>query len=318
MNQGPVQGRARTAVRQVEIGDGESGQRIDNFLAKHLKGVPKSHIYRILREGQVRVNRGRIKPDYKLQTGDTVRIPPVRVAEEGAPMRLPDTVLNRLRESILYEDDALLILDKPSGLAVHAGSNLPFGVIEALRALRPEAPFLELAHRLDRDTSGCLILAKQRPALLHLHGLLKNGNIEKRYLLLVAGKWQGGAREVSAALDKNAVRGGERMVQVSDTGRVAVTRFRPVERYKEATLLEALLDTGRTHQIRVHAAHIGHPLAGDDKYGDADFNRRMAGFGLKRLFLHAQSVSFAMPGGKAIDVSTPLSADLKQVLDGLT
>lgn len=318
MNQGPVQGRARTAVRQVEIGDGESGQRIDNFLAKHLKGVPKSHIYRILREGQVRVNRGRIKPDYKLQTGDTVRIPPVRTPEEGAPMRLPDAVLNRVRASILYEDDALLILDKPSGLAVHAGSNLPFGVIEALRALRPDAPFLELAHRLDRDTSGCLILAKQRPALLHLHNLLKNGAIEKRYLLLVAGQWQGGTREVRAALDKNAVRGGERVVQVSDTGRVAVTRFRPVERYKEATLLEALLDTGRTHQIRVHAAHIGHPLAGDDKYGDADFNRRMGGVGLKRLFLHAQSVSFVMPSGKAIDVSTPLSADLKQVLDGLS
>ncbi len=318
MNQGPELGRARTAVRQVEIGAGECGQRIDNFLAKHLKGVPKSHIYRILREGQVRVNRGRIKPDYKLQTGDTVRIPPVRTPEEGAPMRLPDAVLNRLRESILYEDDALLILDKPSGLAVHAGSNLPFGVIEALRALRPEAPFLELAHRLDRDTSGCLILAKQRPALLHLHGLLKNGAIEKRYLLLVAGQWQGGAREVRAALDKNAVRGGERVVQVSDTGREAVTRFRPVERFKEATLLEALLDTGRTHQIRVHAAHIGHSLAGDDKYGNTDFNRRMSEFGLKRLFLHAQSVSFAMPGGKAIAVSTPLSVDLKQVLDGLS
>lgn len=317
MNQGPAQGRPRTAVRQVEIGAGESGQRIDNFLTKHLKGVPKSHIYRILRDGQVRVNGGRIKPAYRLQGGDTVRIPPVRTPEEGAPIRPPDSVLKRLDEAILYEDEALLILDKPSGLAVHAGSNLPFGVIEALRVMRPNAEFLELAHRLDRDTSGCLILAKQRPALLHLHKLLKSGDIEKRYLLLVAGKWQGGAREVREALEKNAVRGGERMVQVSETGRQAITQFRPVARYCDATLLEALLDTGRTHQIRVHATHIGHPLAGDDKYGDAEFNRLMANRGLKRLFLHAQAVSFAMPNGKAIDISTPLSADLKQVLDGL-
>ena len=317
MNQGPAQGRPRTAVRQVEIGAGESGQRIDNFLTKHLKGVPKSHIYRILRDGQVRVNGGRIKPAYRLQGGDTVRIPPVRTPEEGVPIRPPDGVLKRLRDAILYEDEALLILDKPSGLAVHAGSNLPFGVIEALRIMRPGAEFLELAHRLDRDTSGCLILAKQRPALLHLHKLLKSGDIEKRYLLLAAGKWQGGAREVREALEKNAVRGGERMVQVSETGRQAVTRFRPVARYRDATLLEALLDTGRTHQIRVHATHIGHPLAGDDKYGDAEFNRLMAGRGLKRLFLHAQAVSFVMPNGKAIDISTPLSADLKQVLDGL-
>ena len=317
MNPASPPGRPRSAVRQVDIGASETGQRIDNFLAKHLKGVPKSHIYRILREGQVRVNRGRIKADYRLQTGDTVRIPPVRMAEEGAPVRPPDSVLQRLRAAILYEDEALLILNKPSGLAVHAGSQLPFGVIECLRALRPDAPFLELAHRLDRETSGCLILAKQRPALLQVQQLLKTGAVEKRYLLLAAGKWQGGAREVRAALEKNAVRGGERMVQVSDSGRHALTRFRPVDRFRTATLLEALLDTGRTHQIRVHAAHIGHPLAGDDKYGDSDFNRLMAGYGLKRLFLHAQSVAFTLPGGPSIDVSTPLSDDLKQVLDRL-
>lgn len=317
MNPASPPGRPRSAVRQVDIGASETGQRIDNFLAKHLKGVPKSHIYRILREGQVRVNRGRIKADYRLQTGDTVRIPPLRLAEEGAPVRPPDSILQRLRSAILYEDDALLILNKPSGLAVHAGSQLPFGVIECLRALRPEAPFLELAHRLDRETSGCLILAKQRPALLQVHQLLKAGALEKRYLLLAAGKWQGGAREVRAALEKNAVRSGERMVQVSDSGRYALTRFQPVDRFRAATLLEALLDTGRTHQIRVHAAHIGHPLAGDDKYGDSDFNRLMAGYGLKRLFLHAQSVGFTLPGGISIDVSTPLSDDLKQVLDRL-
>ncbi len=304
-------------MQWVEIPAEQAGQRIDNFLQRFLKGVPKSRIYRLLRKGEVRVNRSRTRPEYRVRSGDQVRIPPLRVAAaretapgaEGAAWLLG---------SILYEDDRLLVLNKPAGMAVHGGSGLSFGVIEALRALRPDAPYLELVHRLDRDTSGCLLIAKRRSELRTLHELLRNGQVEKRYLLLVQGGWRAGRREVKVALRKNLLRGGERMVQVDPQGKAAVTRFRLLESYAGASLLEAELKTGRTHQIRVHAAHAGHPLAGDDKYGDAVFNREMRARGLKRLFLHAHYVAFRdVERDRAIEVSAPLGADLRSVIQQL-
>jgi 23S rRNA pseudouridine955/2504/2580 synthase len=307
----------RPAVQWVEISAEEAGQRIDNFLQRCLKGVPKSRIYRLLRKGEVRVNKGRTKPEYRIQRGDQVRVPPVRMAAVGSPAPSVKEA-DRLLDAVLYEDERLLVLNKPAGMAVHGGSGLSFGVIEALRALRPAAPFLELVHRLDRDTSGCLLIAKRRSELRTLHELLRNGEVEKRYLLLVQGEWRQGQREVRAALKKNLLRGGERLVQIDPAGKDAVTRFRLLESYPGASLLEAELKTGRTHQIRVHAAHAGHPLAGDDKYGDAGFNRQMRALGLKRLFLHAHFVAFRdAERGRAVAVSAPMSADLRNVIQQL-
>ncbi len=305
------------AARVVTVDDDQDGQRIDNFLARILKGVPKSHIYRVLRKGEVRVNKGRVKPEYRLRAGDQVRVPPVRTAERAAS-RIPDSLCRELEAAVLYEDADVLVVNKPSGIAVHAGSGLRFGIIEALRQARPQLSFLELVHRLDRETSGCLLLAKNRPALNALHEQLRTGQVEKRYLALVAGAWQGGKRTVSAPLRKNALRGGERVVAVDETGKEAVTHFSLVQNFPVAALVEASIDTGRTHQIRVHAAHIGHPLAGDDKYGDDAFNRRLRGLGLKRLFLHAHALAFERPGGQGeLHVSAPLGEDLKQVLETL-
>lgn len=301
----------------VEIQTEQDGQRLDNFLITHLKGVPKSHIYRIVRKGDVRVNKGRIKPDYRLQIGDAVRIPPLRLSDnsEKEIVSLGARVLQRLSDSILYEDDGLLILNKPSGIAVHGGSGLSYGAIEALRVLYPNAPFLELVHRLDRDTSGCLMIAKKRSTLRRLHELLRSGGMNKRYLALVKGRWQGGSRTVNAALRKNTLQSGERMVFVDAEGKEAISVFQPHTVYTEASLMHITLMHGRTHQIRVHARHIHHPIAGDEKYGDDDFNRRMQNKGLKRLFLHAHSLAFQIPDtGQKIDVSAPLSADLQQVL----
>jgi 23S rRNA pseudouridine955/2504/2580 synthase len=307
----------RPAVQWVEISAEEAGQRIDNFLQRCLKGVPKSRIYRLLRKGEVRVNKGRTRPEYRIQRGDQVRIPPVRMAAVGSPAPSVKEA-DRLLDAVLYEDERLLVLNKPAGMAVHGGSGLSFGVIEALRALRPAAPFLELVHRLDRDTSGCLLIAKRHSELRTLHELLRNGQVEKRYLLLVQGEWRQGQREVRAALKKNLLRGGERLVQIDPEGKDAVTRFRLLESYPGASLLEAELKTGRTHQIRVHAAHAGHPLAGDDKYGDAGFNRQMRALGLKRLFLHAHYVAFRdADRGRAVAVSAPMSADLRNVIQQL-
>ncbi len=307
----------KNGVQKVQVTPEQAGQRIDNFLLGRLKGVPKSRIYRLLRRGEVRVNRGRIKPTYRIQSGDEVRIPPVRVAEteQGAPQR---GLVARIEAAIIYEDARLLVLNKPAGVAVHGGSGISHGVIEALRAARPNAPFLELVHRLDRETSGCLIIAKKRSALRNLHQLLREGGMEKRYLALVQGSWQGGAQMVQAPLRKNLLKGGERMVRVDPEGKSARTQFRPLTHFRGATLMEVLLDTGRTHQIRVHAAHVGHPLAGDEKYGDAAFNQRLRELGLKRLFLHAQSLSFQEPGREQeVHVSAPLSDELRAVLDTL-
>jgi 23S rRNA pseudouridine955/2504/2580 synthase len=305
---------ARPAVQWLEISSELAGQRIDNFLLRHLKGVPKSRIYRLLRKGEVRVNRARKGPDYRLQAGDELRIPPVRRAERkpGAPSAAG---LERLSSCIVYEDDRLLVLDKPSGMAVHGGSGQRFGVIEGLRALRPKAPFLELVHRLDRDTSGCLMVAKKRSELRAVHELLRSGAVKKKYLLLAWGDWSQGPYDIEAPLKKNQLQGGERLVVVNPEGKQAHTQFRFLDAYPHASMMEAELKTGRTHQIRVHALHAGHPLAGDPKYGDRNWNAILRQQGLKRLFLHAHYVAFQdRERHREIEVSAPLSDDLRKLI----
>ncbi len=306
-----------TAVRMVEVDEGSAGQRIDNFLLKTLKGVPKTRIYRILRKGEVRVNKKRIKPDYRLNLGDLVRIPPVTMSDKPAPARPADRVLKQLTDSILYEDEGLLVLNKPSGLAVHGGSGLAYGVIEGLWALRPEARFLELAHRLDRDTSGCLVIAKKRSVLRAFHELLREGGMDKIYLALVMGRWKGGGKRVDAPLRKNELKSGERVVRVSKDGKPSSTIFTPVTLYNGCSLMRVKLLTGRTHQVRVHAQYSGHPIAGDDKYGDDGFNREMAGQGLKRLFLHAAELHFTLPEHGTVHVEAPLDESLQNLLTNL-
>ena len=302
----------------VEVTDAHAGQRIDNFLLRRLKGVPKSRIYRILRKGEVRVNKSRIKPEYKLCDGDVVRIPPVRVAQENSPTHVSDSLSHILSNSVLYEDDRLLVINKPSGLAVHGGSGISQGLIEALRVMRPEARFLELVHRLDRDTSGCVMVAKKRSMLRYLHEQLRNGTIDKRYFALAAGRWPNRRKVVSAPLEKNTLQSGERMVRVSVDGKKSVTEFSIVARYDRATLVEAKPITGRTHQIRVHALHVGHPLIGDDKYGDQEICRLFKTKGLNRLFLHAASLKVPMPEEEAdLCVTAKLSPELQSVLDSL-
>jgi len=316
----PVQAVSPKA-RIVEVDDERAGQRIDNFLLASLKGVPKSRIYRMLRKGEVRVNKGRIKASYRLQSGDKVRIPPVRVAETAASVSPGQRVLKRIEAGIIAEEKGFLLLNKPSGIAVHGGSGLNYGVIEALRILRPEAPYLELVHRLDRDTSGCLLIAKRRSVLRELHHLLREGEMDKRYLALVKGRWQGGERRVDAPLLKNTLRSGERVVTVSSEGKSAVSIFRPVTVFAHASLVEVSLLTGRTHQIRVHAASIGHPIAGDEKYGDTEFDREMKKYGVRRLFLHARSLGFSLQGldeqAPIHQFTAPLDDELEAVLNSL-
>ncbi len=306
-------------VRYVEIDESRAGQRLDNFLIATLKGVPRSHIYRILRKGEVRINRGRVKPDYRLESGDMVRIPPVRLS---TPSDIdPEQTAEKfawLQQRILYEDDDLMVVNKPSGLPVHSGSGVSIGLIEALRHVRVQESSLELAHRLDRETSGCLVITKNRRAMLAMHRMLRHGGIEKHYLALVKGAWRGGAREVSLALEKNRPRSGEHMVEVTDDGKEARSVFIPHRRFGSATLMEIKLLTGRTHQARVHAAHLGHPIAGDDKYGDREFNRRLQRLGLRRLFLHAQSLTFMHPQTDSkIDIEAPLPDELTLLLERL-
>jgi 23S rRNA pseudouridine955/2504/2580 synthase len=309
-------------VQIVEISAEESGQRIDNYLMCQLKGVPKSLVYRIVRKGEVRVNKGRIKPDYRLKAGDMVRIPPVRQAEKKAPAKVSDKLLRQLESSILFEDKRILVINKPSGLAVHGGSGLNYGLIEVLREIRPNDKNLELVHRLDRDTSGCLIIAKKRSALRRLHEQLREGSMDKRYFTLVKGKWKGTSKWVDAPLLKNVVRSGERLVFVDDRGKDARTQFMPYSVSEEASLMSVKLDTGRTHQIRVHAQHIGYPIAGDNKYGDEEFNRQLKSKGLKRLFLHAFSLKFHLPDVETgedtpIYVEAPLEKALVNTLNRL-
>ncbi|HEX5339342.1 MAG TPA: 23S rRNA pseudouridine(955/2504/2580) synthase RluC [Gammaproteobacteria bacterium] len=303
-------------VRRLSVSEDDSGQRLDNFLFRQLKGVPKGHVYRLLRTGQVRVNSRRVKPDYRLQAGDELRLPPVRQADPATPEQPRDWQRAALADAVLFEDASLLVLDKPAGMAVHGGSGQSLGVIEALRTMRPEQ--LELVHRLDRDTSGCLIVAKKRSALRALHASIREGRMEKRYLALLVGRWEGGERVVRVALEKNQMQGGERMVRVAAGGKAAESRFRPVSRFAGATLVEVTILTGRTHQIRVHAAHIGYPVAGDDKYGDREANKLFRSLGLKRMFLHAHMLGFAHPAsGEPVAASAPLDDGLRGVLDRL-
>lgn len=309
-------------VRLLEIDSEHAGQRIDNFLLTELKGVPRSKIYRLLRTGQVRVNKGRKKPHYKLASGDVIRIPPVTI-EERAPLQASTAAKDRLSSSILYEDKALIIINKPAGMAVHGGSGISVGVIEAFRQLRPECRFLELVHRLDRETSGCLILAKKRSALVRMHEMLRREHgksMQKTYLALLQGVWQGKKRKVSAPLEVNSRRSGERFVTVSDTGKEAISIFVPQKNFPQASasLVEIRLLTGRTHQARVHAQSIGQPIAGDDRYGDRAFNRRMKLEGLKRLFLHASKLRFKHPlDDTMLEIDAPLPEPLTQLLENL-
>lgn len=308
----------RLAPELVDIDAQHEGQRIDNFLTTYLKGVPKSFIYRVLRRGEVRVNKARIKPTYRLQEGDRVRIPPLRRGEPTASTAQPGkNLLELLNHSILYEDEGIVILNKPAGIAVHGGSGISFGIIEILRAARPQAPFLELVHRLDRDTSGCLIIAKKSSSLRHIHQLLREDGMEKRYVALLQGAWRGEERQVTAPLRKNVLQSGERVVRVAAEGKPSQTVFRPLRRWAGASLVEAMPLTGRTHQIRVHAAYLKQPIAGDEKYGDAGFNRAMQEKGLRRLFLHAASLRFSTAAGQRIEVTAPLDPALQQVLQGL-
>lgn len=303
-------------VEYRQIDATQAGQRLDNFLISKLKGVPRSHIYRILRKGQVRINSGRRAADYRLRAGDVVRIPPLRMAPADRPRAAAAD--GPLELCILYEDAHLMAVDKPAGLAVHGGSGVSLGLIEHLRSQRPRARFLELAHRLDRDTSGCLLLAKRRSALLGLHAQLREARVKKRYSALVQGRWDDEARHVELPLAKYRLRSGERMVEVSQGGKQAVTRFIAKQRFVDCTLVEIELLTGRTHQVRVHAAYLGHPVAGDRKYGDREFNQRMARLGLKRLFLHAGAVGFKHPHtGSRMVLKAPLPAEFTDLLDCL-
>ena len=314
-------GSASTGVRHVTIDAEYAGQRLDNFLRTRLKGVPKSAVYRAIRKGEVRINGKRCSADDRIQDGDVVRIPPMRVAETSdvvVPTKL-DKVQN-LNQRVLFEDEQLLVIDKPAGMAVHGGSGLQFGVIEALRALRPLAKHLELVHRLDRDTSGCLLIAKKRSVLTHLHEQLRNKTVEKKYWALVAGDWDNKVRKVTEPLKKNTLQSGERVVRVDEReGKPSETRFRILQRYQQGTLVEAFPVTGRTHQIRVHTACTGHPIACDDKYGDNAFTAQMQQIGLNRLFLHAKILSFIHPMTETtMRIEAPLDPSLEQALAKLT
>lgn len=306
------------AVQWVDIDAGHAGQRVDNFLLTYLKGVPKSLIYRILRTGEVRRNGGRVKAQDRLEEGDRLRIPPVRTPERDAPVIPVDALRHRIESRILFEDEDLIVLNKPSGIAVHGGSGLSYGVIEALRALRPEAKFLELVHRLDRETSGCLLLAKKRSALKDLHLQFREDDVNKVYLALLTGQWARSKQMVDAPLKKNVLKSGERMVKVARDGKSAMTNFKAIQKFRDATLVEASPITGRTHQIRVHAQHLGHPLAGDERYGQDAQNRFFKDLGLRRLFLHAKEAGFRHPrSGVPMKIEAPLDEELERFLKGL-
>ena len=306
----------KTSVNRYLVAEDAHGQRIDNYLLRLLKGVPKSHIYRILRSGEVRINSGRIGADYRLKTGDLLRVPPVRIAERPARSTPPFNA--GLEQAVIFEDEHLLVLDKPSGMAVHGGSGVSFGVIEQLRSQRPHARFLELVHRLDRDTSGLLLLAKKRVALTGLHEQLREGRVNKHYLALVNGLWKNHKQIVRLGLRKYVLASGERRVSVDPEGQSAHTIFELQQTWTGYSLLRAELKTGRTHQIRVHLAHLGFPITGDDKYGDFELNRRVAKLGLKRMFLHAHRMVFRHPAnGDVVALEAPMPLPLKMFLETL-
>ena len=304
-------------VQLVTATENDEGQRIDNYLFKAFKGVPKSHVYRVLRSGQVRVNRKRVDQTYRLVAGDVIRIPPVKTAQRDTP-RIPDA-----RFDILYEDDSILVINKPAGVAVHGGSGVSFGVIEQLRATRPDARFLELVHRLDKETSGILVLAKKRSALTKLHEQIREGSVDKRYQALVHGDWKNKRQHVRLPLLKYHTAEGEWRVRVDPAGQEAHTVFNVLKHYPDFTLLEAELKTGRTHQIRVHLASSGHVIAGDEKYGDFELNRqlqkgRRGENALKRMFLHAYRITFIHPDtGKPMTITAPLPRECSGYLNAL-
>jgi 23S rRNA pseudouridine955/2504/2580 synthase len=319
-----MNGLSKDAVTWLTVDDASAGQRIDNYLCRVLKGVPKGHVYRILRSGEVRVNKGRAAPDRRLAVGDVVRVPPVRTGgrRDVSDARARAPVARAFRIPILYEDDAFLAVDKPSGVAVHGGSGISYGLIEQLRSARPAARLLELAHRLDRDTSGVLLIAKQRPALVALHAALRSGDVDKRYQVLVRGRWRDAVRTVRAPLHKFSTAEGERRVRVDAEGRASETVFRRLAtwptRQPPLALLEGELKTGRTHQIRVHLAHIGFVLAGDEKYGDFAWNKALHAEGLRRMFLHAWKVTLRHPTtSEPLELESPLPADLAAFLESL-
>ena len=312
---------ASGGVRTVRIPDDRDGQRLDNFLLGQLKGAPRSLVYKIVRSGQVRVNGGRVKADRRLEAGDEVRIPPVRLEEAGEKGVPGRSLLDAMAASIVFEDARLLAISKPAGIASHGGSGISFGVIETLRALRPGQP-LELVHRLDRDTSGLMVVAKKRSALTGLQALMREdggSGLRKRYLALLTGRMPDGVMSVDAPLHVGLRQGGERHVQVNPAGKASISHFRVLERLGGHSYCEVHIETGRTHQIRAHARHIGHPVAGDDKYGEPEVNRRLRDqIGLRRMFLHAASLEFALDDGKAPYVlSAPLTPELGEVLDRL-
>ncbi|WP_341659919.1 23S rRNA pseudouridine(955/2504/2580) synthase RluC [Vibrio sp.] len=308
----------RTQVQFVDIDEDMAGQRIDNFLRNQLKNLPKSMVYRILRKGEVRVNKKRIKAEYKLQAGDIVRIPPVTIEqkqEESQPLNIKLNKVAELEHLIIYEDEHILVLNKPSGTAVHGGSGLKFGAIEALRALRPQSRFLELVHRIDRDTSGILLVAKKRSALRHLQAQFRAKTVQKYYFALVMGHWKPSCKKVTAPLLKNEVNS---IVRVNAQGKPSETRFKIIEKFSKATLVQASPITGRTHQIRVHTQYTGHPIAWDDRYGDRRFDAYMSQVGLDRLFLHAANIKFQHPSNEQwMEIDAPMGDKLDKVLMSL-
>lgn len=313
-----VEGSPSVQVQWLDVDADQAGQRIDNFLMARLKGVPRSKIYNIIRKGEVRVNKGRIKPDYKIVAGDQVRVPPVRTAERSANVQPGKALADRLAQGVLFENDGLLVINKPPGLAVHGGSGVSLGLIEALRQMRPDARYLELVHRLDRDTSGCIMIAKKRSFLRHLQAALRDkgaGGVQKVYQALVNGQWADNCRRIDMPLLKSEVGEGERIVKVNAEGKPSLTEFNVLQRYADFTLIEARPITGRTHQIRVHAQYAGHSLVGDEKYGDDEINKSMRQYGVRRLFLHAAALAFYLPNEKELTrVVAPLAADLAEPL----
>lgn len=309
---------AAATVRLLTVPDDAAGQRIDNFLITQLKGAPRTLVYRIVRTGEVRVNKGRIRPDYRLEAGDVIRVPPLRLAEVAPPAQPSAGVSRDLKHRVIYEKDGLLVINKPAGLAVHGGSGVAWGVIEALRVVLPEKPFLELVHRLDRDTSGLLMVAEKRSVLRDLHDQLREGRIEKTYVALLSGRLKGAVHTVTAPLLKTNLPNGERIVRVARDGKEAQTEFRVLDRIGNTTLVEAKPKTGRTHQIRVHAQYLGHALVGDEKYGNDEFNKAMKAYGSTRLFLHARDLQVKLSGmTKSMRLTCPLEPDLEAVLENL-
>lgn len=319
MEQRSTGSQRRTGVSYLDATAGDAGQRIDNFLARHIKDVPRSLIYRILRTGEVRVNGRRARPEYRLAEGDRVRVPPLQREDRGTPKQPSKSLREFIADTIIHEDRDLIVVNKPAGVAVHGGSGLSFGVIEALRALHPELKELDLVHRLDRETSGCLLVAKRRSVLRELHALLRERQMEKTYLALVIGRWPFGTKRIDLPVKTNLKQGGERVVRVHSEGQEAISTFTPVRHFRKvATLMSVAIGTGRTHQIRVHAAHAGYPIAGDEKYGARDKDAKLKEYGLQRMFLHAHSLRFPRPGMREpFAITAELPTELQSVLDRL-